>query len=86
MLLPQFQDILDRLGKFKYFTVLDLASGLHQISLGEDSNIKSTFSNDIGHWKCTKLPMGLKNSTLSFRHSINNILCKLVGLKFLVYL
>lgn len=86
MPLPQIQDVLDRLGKSKYFTVLDLASGFHQIPLSEESKIKSAFSSDIGHWQYTKLPMGLKNSPPTFQRLMNNVLCNLVGLKCLVYL
>lgn len=86
MPLPQIQDVLDRLGKSKYFTVLDLASGFHQIPLSQESRVKSAFSSDIGHWQYTKLPMGLKNSPPTFQRLMNNVLCNLIGLKCLVYL
>lgn len=86
MPLPQIRDVLDRLGNSKYFTVLDLASGFHQIPLEKSSRIKSAFSSDIGHWQYTKLPMGLKNSPPTFQRLMNNVLCNLIGLQCLVYL
>jgi hypothetical protein len=86
MPLPQIRDVLDRLGKSKYYTVLDLASGFHQIPLSKESRVKSAFSSDIGHWQYTKLSMGLKNSPPTFQRLMNNVLCNLIGLKCLVYL
>ncbi|KAL4153144.1 hypothetical protein QTP88_000977 [Uroleucon formosanum] len=86
MSLPQIQDVLDRLGRSKYFSVLDLAQGFHQISLDKESRVKTAFSSDIGHWQYTKLPMGLKNSPPTFQRLMNNVLCNLIGLKCLVYL
>ncbi|KAL4123449.1 hypothetical protein QTP88_015627 [Uroleucon formosanum] len=86
MPLPQIRDVLDRLGNSKYFTVLDLASGFHQIPLEKSSRIKSAFSSNIGHWQYTKLPMGLKNSPPTFQRLMNNVLCNLIGLQCLVYL
>ncbi|KAL4085061.1 hypothetical protein QTP88_027899 [Uroleucon formosanum] len=86
MPLPQIQDVLDRLGRSKYFSVLDLAQGFHQISLDKESRVKTAFSSDIGHWQYTKLPMDLKNSPPTFQRLMNNVLCNLIGLKCLVYL
>lgn len=86
MPLPQIRDVLDRLGNSKYFTVLDLASGFHQIPLEESSKVKSAFSSDIGHWQYSKLPMGLKNSPPTFQRLMNYVLCNLIGLQCLVYL
>ncbi|KAL4127018.1 hypothetical protein QTP88_011216 [Uroleucon formosanum] len=86
MPLPQIQDVLDRLGRSKYFSVLGLAQGFHQISLDKESRVKTAFSSDIGHWQYTKLPMGLKNSPPTFQRLMNNVLCNLIGFKCLVYL
>ncbi len=35
--LPRIDDILDNLGKCRYFSTLDLAQGFHQIQIHEDS-------------------------------------------------
>lgn len=86
MPLLQIRDVLDHSGKSKYFTVLDFASGFHQIPLDESSKIKSGFSSDIGHWHYTKLPMGLKNSPPTFQRFMNNVLCNVIGSQCLVYL
>jgi len=49
MPLPQIQDVLDRLGRSKYSSILDLAQGFHQISFGKESRVKTAFSSDIEH-------------------------------------
>ena len=41
--LPNITDILDQLGGAKYFTVLDLASGFHQIEIEPGDRQKRLF-------------------------------------------
>lgn len=41
--LPRIDDILDNLGKAKYFSVLDLYSGFHQIPLTKQSREMTAF-------------------------------------------
>ena len=47
--LPLIDDQLDRLGKGKFFTSLDMASGFHQIPISEDSIEKTAFVTPDGH-------------------------------------
>lgn len=47
--LPQITEILDELGKCKYFTTIDLASGYHQIELDERDADKTGFSTGTNH-------------------------------------
>jgi hypothetical protein len=42
--LPNIQDILDKIGKARYFSVLDCASGYHQIPIRQEDKCKTTFS------------------------------------------
>ena len=46
--LPRIDDILDTLGKAKYFSSLDLASGYWQVELDEDACQKSAFTTHRG--------------------------------------
>ena len=46
--LPNITDILDKLGKSKYFTVLDLALGFHQIPIDPADREKIAFSAPYG--------------------------------------
>lgn len=65
--LPRLDDILDQLGRAKWFSVLDLVSGFHQIPLDEESRDVTTFSSESGAYRFTRLPFGLKVSPNSFQ-------------------
>lgn len=64
--LPRIDDILDNLGRAKYFSVLDLFSGFHQIPLHEDSRDLTSFSTDQGAFRWKVLPFGLNVAPNSF--------------------
>lgn len=66
--LPRIDDILDQLGRAKYFSCLDLMSGFHQIELTEDSRDITSFSvPNQGSFRFKRLPYGLKVSPNSFQ-------------------
>lgn len=64
--LPRIDDILDNLGRAKYFSVFDLFSGFHQVPLSEESRNYTTFSTEKGSFRCKVLPFGLNVSPNSF--------------------
>lgn len=65
--LPRIEEILDQLGRAKYFTTLDLMSGFHQIELEEESKKYTAFSSNSGHFEFNRLPFGLNISPNSFQ-------------------
>lgn len=65
--LPRIDDILDQLGRAKYFSCLDLMSGFHQIPLEEKSRDLTSFSTNNGSYRFTRLPYGLKIAPNSFQ-------------------
>lgn len=65
--LPRIDEILDNLGRAKYFTTLDLMSGFHQIELDENSKKYTAFSSSSGHYEFNRLPFGLNISPNSFQ-------------------
>lgn len=65
--LPRIDDILDQLGRAKWFSVLDLISGFHQIPLEEQSRDLTSFSTEKGSFRFTRLPFGLAVSPNSFQ-------------------
>ena len=84
--LPNIEDILDNLGRAKYFTTLDLTSGFHQVSMNERDIPKTAFSTEDGHWEYTKMPFGLKNAPATFQRLMNSVLSGLTPKQCLVYL
>lgn len=64
--LPRIDEILDNLGRAKYFSILDLQSGFHQIPLENDSRACTAFSTDNGFYQWKVLPFGLSIAPSSF--------------------
>jgi len=54
-LMPDITSIMDQLGKAKYFTCLDMASGYHQISIHPRDKRKTAFSTDKGHYELSRM-------------------------------
>lgn len=65
--LPRIDDILDQLGRAKYFSCIDLMSGFHQIELEKSSRNLTSFSTNNGSYRFTRLPFGLKIAPNSFQ-------------------
>lgn len=69
--LPRIEDILDNLGRSKFFSILDLYSGFHQIPLHENSRDITSFSTNSGSYRWKVLPFGLNVSPNSFSRMMN---------------
>lgn len=84
--LPRIDDILDQLGRAKFFSVLDLMSGFHQIPLDEDSRDLTSFSTDSGSYRFKRLPFGLSVSPNSFQRMMNIAFAGLTPEKTFLYM
>ena len=84
--LPNIQDILDKLGRARYFTALDCASGYLQVPIAEEDRHKTAFSTANGHFEFKRMPFGLKSAPSTFQRMMNNILSELIGDRCLVYM
>ena len=65
--LPHITEILDQLGKAKYFSTLDLASGFHQVPIDPADAPKTAFSTPYHHLQYKRMPMGLKGAPATFQ-------------------
>lgn len=84
--LPVIEDIIDHLGKAKYFSALDLSSGFHQIPMEEESKKYTGFSTSDGHFHFNRMPFGLKNAPATFQRMMDTALRGLIGKICFAYL
>lgn len=84
--LPRIDEILDRMGNARYFTVLDLVSGFHQIELESNSRDCTSFSTDSGSYRFKRLPFGLKIAPNSFQRMMNLAFAGIMPERGFIYL
>ena len=64
--LPRIDDLLDQLGKSKYFSSLDLASGYWQIPMNPEDAHKTTFRTRKDIFQFTRIRFGLSDVGSTF--------------------
>lgn len=64
--LPRIEEILEGLGRAKFFSIMDLHSGFLQISLSKESRPATAFSTDTGFYQWKVLPFGINIAPASF--------------------
>lgn len=84
--IPEINEVLSQMKSQKFFTVLDLKSGFHQIPLHEKDIPKTAFSVNNGKYEFTRLPFGLRNAPAIFQRTLDNILRELIGKCCYVYI
>ncbi|KJZ68290.1 hypothetical protein HIM_12319 [Hirsutella minnesotensis 3608] len=72
--LPLISGILDRLGRAKLFTKLDLKDAYHRLRIREGDEWKTAFRCHYGHYEYQVMPFGLVNAPASFQQYINDAL------------
>lgn len=83
--LPNVDDHLDRLGKAKIFTVIDLASGFWQIPVDEKDKEKLAFITPFGTYEWNYMPFGFVNAPSIFQRAISETLDPELYISCLVY-
>jgi len=84
--LPNIQDILDKIGRARYFTTLDCASGYLQIPINPEDQSKTAFSTPSGHYEYKRMPFGLKSAPATFQRTMNAVLRDAIGDRCFVYM
>ena len=77
--LPRIEDLLDRVGKAKYLTKLDMTRGYWQVPLDDVSVPISAFVTPHGHFQWRYMPFGLRNAPATFSRLVNKLLMGLEG-------
>ncbi len=72
--MPRVDELLDRLGRARYISTLDLTKGYWQVPLTDSAKPKTAFSTPSGHWQYRTLPFGLHGAPATFQRLMDIIL------------
>ncbi|KAG6442469.1 hypothetical protein O3G_MSEX002351 [Manduca sexta] len=72
--LPLISDQIDKLGKARYFTCLDMTAGFYQIPISTESIEKTAFVTPDGQYEYLRMPFGLCNAPSVYQRAINKAL------------
>ncbi|KAL0194996.1 hypothetical protein M9458_008568, partial [Cirrhinus mrigala] len=72
--MPRVDELLDRLGRARFITTLDLTKGYWQVPLAKDAKEKTAFSTPNGHWQYRTLPFGLHGAPATFQRLMDVVL------------
>ena len=84
--LLRIDDLLNRLGKARHFTTLNLASGYHQIAVKEEDIPKTAFRIQRGQFEFIVMPFGVTNALATFQRMLNVLFKEDLDAYILVYL
>ncbi|KAL3680378.1 hypothetical protein R1sor_023334 [Riccia sorocarpa] len=71
--MPLIDDMLDRLGQFDSYCLVDLKRAYWQIKMDPSSKEKTAFATK-NLYECNRMAMGLKNAPASFQRLMNRVL------------
>ena len=72
--MPRVDELIDRLGKARLITTLDLTKGYWQVPLAPDAREKTAFSTPEGLFHYVVLPFGLHGAPPTFQRMMDKIL------------
>ena len=84
--LPLIGESLDRLGRARRFTQLDLTNAYHWMRICEGDEWKTAFRTRYGHFEYQVMPFGLSNAPATFQGYVNKILAEKLDIFVIVYL
>jgi len=72
--IPRIEDLVDRVGRAKFLTKVDMTRGYWQVPLDDYSGPISAFVTPSGHFQWRFLPFGLRNAPATFSRLVVKLL------------
>lgn len=73
--LPRVDEILEALSGSKYFSVLDMGSGYHQVEIEEKQKERTAFTvGPLGFFEYNRMPFGLSNAPATYQRLMEQCL------------
>jgi hypothetical protein len=72
--LPRIEDLIDKIGKAKYLTKIDLSRGYWQVPMDEEAIPISAFVTPHGQFQWKFMPFGLRNAPGTFQRLVKQVL------------
>lgn len=79
--IPVADDVIANLSGKKFFSILDMKDGFHQVRLDESCTDLCAFNTPFGRYKYLRLPFGLSSSPEVFQRMNNEIFGDIVGVQ-----
>ena len=71
--MPRIDDLIDKLGKAKYITTLDLTRGYWQVPVKPEARSKTAFVTPFGLYQFKVMPFGLSGAPATFQRMMDNL-------------
>ena len=72
--MPRIDELIDRLGRAKVITTLDLSKGYWQVPVAAVDRVKTAFSSPYGLFQFTVMPFGLQGAPATFQQMMDELL------------
>ena len=79
--IPNLDDVLAKLSKAKFFSVVDCKDGFWQVKLTESSSFLTTFCSPFGRFRWLRMPFGISSAPEEFQRRLHEITAGLTGVE-----